>query len=468
VHTSFLILSQLIQSLQKDLAQATIREIISWNSDELYFILDTPYGQVNLKLIHTSYLQLFLTINDVERPRSQVRPHFSSVHGMPIERVYVPKNDRSVVMEMMDNSYLVVKLYHHRVNVILVKNSLIQERLNPKLDKHAAFDMEVLNKSSEVEVILPNPLKYYIQNEENNVSLNISSSERTIHQTDNVQEALQIFQSAFYKYTYLNLRKIEAVKALDKLIQQHSGFVNKTRIQIEQLRMMPAPNQVADVIMANLHAWGKSITSAEVFDFYQNKKVTIEIKQGMTPQRYAEQLYQKSKNRHKQFDKLESLIQEREQEILRLQSEKEKVLSAENHKDIGRWDKEQKKRVDLKEQELPFKTTSHSGFQIWIGKNAANNELLTLKYTHKDDLWLHARDVSGSHVVIKHQAGKPFPKEVIERAAEIAAFYSQRKTDSLCPVSYTTKKYIRKVKGTAVGSVRMDREEVLMVVPKSE
>lgn len=468
MHTSFLILSQLIQTLQKDFTQATIREIISWNSDELYFILDTPYGQVNFKLIHTSYLQLFIPIEDVERPRSQVRPHFASLQGMPIERVYVPNNDRSVVFELMDNSYLVIKLYHHRVNVILVKNGLIQERLNPKLDKHAAFDIAALNKQTEEFTSLPNPLLYYIHKEGNDVSLSIQPAEGDIHQTDNIQEALQIFQSNFYKYTFLNLRKEDAVKSLDKQLQQHSAFVQKTRTQLEQLRLMPAPNQVADVIMANLHAWKPNVISAEVFDFYQNKNVTIEIKQGMTPQRFAEQLYQKSKNRHKQFDKLESLIHEREHEILRLQAEKEKVLTAENHKDIGRWDKEQKKRVDSKEQELPFKTATHLGFQIWIGKNAANNELLTLKYAHKDDLWLHARDVSGSHVVIKHQAGKTFPKEVIERAAEIAAFYSQRKTDSLCPVSYTTKKYIRKVKGTAVGSVRMDREEVLMVVPKSE
>lgn len=466
MHTSFLILSQLIRSLQKDFTQATIREIISWSSDELYFILDTPYGQVNLKLIHTSYLQLFLPIEDVERPRSQVRPHFTSIQGMPIERVYVPNNDRSIVMELMDNSYLVIKLYHHRVNVILVKNGLIQERLNPKLDKHAAFEIAALDKQVDEVTALPDSLHFYIHKKENDISLSIDPEEGCIYDTANIQEALEVFQSNFYKYTFLNLRKEEAVKSLDKQIQQHTGFVQKTRTQLEQLRLMPAPNQVADVIMANLHAWTKGVTSADVFDFYQNKNVTIEIKQGMTPQRFAEQLYQKSKNRHKQFDKLESLIQERENEIERLKVEKDKVLSAENHKDIGRWDKEQKKRVDSKEQELPFKTATHLGFQIWIGKNAANNELLTLKYAHKDDLWLHARDVSGSHVVIKHQAGKAFPKEVIERAAEIAAFYSQRKTDSLCPVSYTTKKYIRKVKGTAVGSVRMDREEVLMVVPK--
>jgi predicted ribosome quality control (RQC) complex YloA/Tae2 family protein len=100
-----------------------------------------------------------------------------------------------------------------------------------------------------------------------------------------------------------------------------------------------------------------------------------------------------------------------------------------------------------------------------MGRNAKNNDVLTLQYAHKEDVWLHARDVSGSHVIIKAQSGTSIPMQVIEYAARIAAYYSQRKNDGLCPVSYTFKKYIRKIKGAAPGSVRMDREEVIMVEP---
>ena len=87
-----------------------------------------------------------------------------------------------------------------------------------------------------------------------------------------------------------------------------------------------------------------------------------------------------------------------------------------------------------------FKKVEYLGYVILIGRNAKNNDLLTKQYAFKEDLWLHARDVSGSHVVIKNQPGKKFPAPVIERAAELAAFYSKRKTDSLCPVIVTPKK----------------------------
>jgi predicted ribosome quality control (RQC) complex YloA/Tae2 family protein len=107
-------------------------------------------------------------------------------------------------------------------------------------------------------------------------------------------------------------------------------------------------------------------------------------------------------------------------------------------------------------------------FDILVGKNSKSNDKLTQKHTYKEDLWLHARDVTGSHVVLKYQAGKPFPPIVIEKAASLAAFYSQGKSNSLQPVICTPKKYVRKTKNMLPGQVIVDKEEkVLMVEPKS-
>ena len=70
-------------------------------------------------------------------------------------------------------------------------------------------------------------------------------------------------------------------------------------------------------------------------------------------------------------------------------------------------------------------------------------------------------------MLIKYQAGKPFPKDVIERAAGLAAWYSKRKNESLCPVAFTAKKYVRKRKGDLAGLVVVEREEVIMVEPRN-
>ena len=115
---------------------------------------------------------------------------------------------------------------------------------------------------------------------------------------------------------------------------------------------------------------------------------------------------------------------------------------------------------------MPYHEFEKSGFKIWVGKNAESNDTLTLKLSFKEDLWLHAKDVAGSHVLIKYQSGKKFPKDVIERAAQLAAYNSKRKTETLAPVVYTPKKYVRKRKGDPPGMVVVERETVIMVEPK--
>lgn len=106
------------------------------------------------------------------------------------------------------------------------------------------------------------------------------------------------------------------------------------------------------------------------------------------------------------------------------------------------------------------------GFEVWAGKNSANNDLLTVRHARPNDLWFHARGVGGSHVVLKvgSAAGEP-TKEAIRQAAAIAAYYSKHRNAKRVPVAYTERKYVRKPKGAAPGSVMVEREKVIMVDP---
>jgi predicted ribosome quality control (RQC) complex YloA/Tae2 family protein len=112
--------------------------------------------------------------------------------------------------------------------------------------------------------------------------------------------------------------------------------------------------------------------------------------------------------------------------------------------------------------DLPFKEYIYKGVKIWVGRNAKNNDLLLTKYAQKDDVWLHARDTSGSHVVIKSQNPS---MEILEYAASIAAYYSKRKSEKLVTVIYTPKKYVRKAKNLAAGQVIVEKEKTLLVEP---
>jgi len=117
---------------------------------------------------------------------------------------------------------------------------------------------------------------------------------------------------------------------------------------------------------------------------------------------------------------------------------------------------------------LPFRrfTLEDGGYTVWVGRNARESDVLTLQHARPYDLWMHARGVTGAHVVLRLRGRTDTPsKSVIERAAAIAAYFSKARGSSLVPVIVTPRKYVRKPKRAAPGAVMVEREEVLMVQP---
>jgi predicted ribosome quality control (RQC) complex YloA/Tae2 family protein len=220
--------------------------------------------------------------------------------------------------------------------------------------------------------------------------------------------------------------------------------------------------------MANLNTVPTGATTVQLPNFYNGQAEEIKLKAELSPQKNAALFYKKAKNQAIEIEFLTQSLKSKENE---LQSLSDLINSIEQARDLKSLrsivkdlnvDKTQGKETSV----TPFHKFEHKGFRILVGKNALNNDLLTLKHATKDDLWLHAKDVAGSHVVIKHQPGKKFPKDVIERAAQLAAYNSKRKTESLCPVIFTPKKFVRKRKGDPAGAMVVEKEEVIMVVPK--
>ena len=118
-------------------------------------------------------------------------------------------------------------------------------------------------------------------------------------------------------------------------------------------------------------------------------------------------------------------------------------------------------------QRLPFRRfVLENGYEVWVGRNARQNDTLTFRHARKYDLWMHARGVGGSHAVLRLPSRDARPgKPILERAAAIAAYYSKAQGSSLVPVMIAPRKYVRKPKGAAPGAVVVEREEVLLVEP---
>jgi predicted ribosome quality control (RQC) complex YloA/Tae2 family protein len=101
------------------------------------------------------------------------------------------------------------------------------------------------------------------------------------------------------------------------------------------------------------------------------------------------------------------------------------------------------------------------GAQILVGRNAADNDRLTLRVARPQDLWLHARGVTGAHVVVPLSKGKSCSPEALVDAATLAAHFSDLRGELIVDVLYTPRRFVHKRKGSAAGSVSLGREKVI-------
>ena len=109
---------------------------------------------------------------------------------------------------------------------------------------------------------------------------------------------------------------------------------------------------------------------------------------------------------------------------------------------------------------------SSDGYEILVGRAARTNDQLTFRVARPSDLWLHAADYPGSHVIIRSQGRSEFPQRTIIEAAQLAAKFSQASADSKVTIHYTQRKFLSKPKGAAPGLVRMSSFRTITVEPK--
>ncbi|HZX73808.1 MAG TPA: NFACT RNA binding domain-containing protein [Cyclobacteriaceae bacterium] len=518
MHNNYFFLRQLSKVLEEKVKGYTLVSCFSQNKDEL--ILEFNNAQQSF-FIKASLLPDFCCLTFPEhfsRSRKNSIDLFNEALMKKVIGIRQFKNERCFAVQLEGEFQLLFKMHGNRANIVLFQDQKAKEVFRSHLTTDFDIDLEKLDREidwskqyflSNIENLnksyftfgkivweyleslgfeSANPeLKwklisetlqkledsnYYILQTEKKIILSLLPFHQVAAQfNDPLKAANEFFftyshSEAFYK------EKAAALQLLNTQLKNGVAYIHKNKAKLEELEHDHHYQAWADLIMANMHAIKQGDEKITVENFYDNNRpVEIKLKKDLSPQKNAEAFYRKSKNRQIEIDKLKELIIPREKEIAFIQHHINQIEPETDLKSLRSKIAEASatsKTKAVKTEQLPFHEFEFKGYKIWVGKNAINNDLLTLKYTFKDDLWLHAKDVAGSHVVIKYQAGKKFPKDVIERAAELAAYNSKRKTDSLCPVAFTLKKFVRKRKGDPAGAMVVEREEVILVEPKLE
>ncbi|GAF66133.1 fibronectin/fibrinogen-binding protein [Bacillus sp. TS-2] len=270
---------------------------------------------------------------------------------------------------------------------------------------------------------------------------------------------------------------------LEKLLmneyQKNKKKIKKLEKTLVQADKAADDQKKGELLTAHMHLVKKGDTSVEVVDYYDpdGKIITIELLPLKTPSENA-QLYFKRYNKAKnsvaivkaQIEETKSEIVYFEQLIQQMESaspadidEIREELMEEGYIRKRQQKGDKKKKKDHKPQLERY--VSSNEIEFYVGKNNKQNDYLTNRFARQDEVWLHTKDIPGSHVVIRSTE----PDELtLQEAATVAAFYSKAKLSSSVPVDYTKIRHVKKPNGAKPGYVIYDNQTTLYVTPNED
>ncbi|MGL5717590.1 MAG: Rqc2 family fibronectin-binding protein [Paraclostridium sp.] len=235
-----------------------------------------------------------------------------------------------------------------------------------------------------------------------------------------------------------------------------------------------------ELITSYIYLIEKGMKSVEVQNFYEEDCPTVSIKlnPNLTPSENAQKYfkkYNKLKNAKieisqqvelslEEIDYLENIMLSIDncENLAELQDIKDELLKTGYMKG-----KSSSKKIKPSLTTKPHEFISSDGFTILVGKNNKQNDHLTLKVANSDDIWMHTKNIPGSHVIIKTD-GKSVPDNTLLEGAMLAAFFSKSKMSAQVPVDYTLKKNIKKPNRAKPGMVIYETNSTIYVTPTEE
>jgi len=276
-------------------------------------------------------------------------------------------------------------------------------------------------------------------------------------------------------------RLVQKKSALNKILNNYLDRCNK-KIAIHQDTL----RQVADrdkfklygeLITANIYCIPKNAKKVSLLNYYSenNEYIDIPLDENLLPQDNAQMYFKKFAKAKNAFNYASAQLEDAYKELEYIESVIQNLDSATSTQEIEEIRQElvnvgylsesrsSKNKKNVRPLE-PYRYKSSDGYDILVGRNNVQNDILTLKTASSNDLWLHTKNIPGSHVIVKKQAGD-IPDTTLIEAALIAAYHSKGKMSSHVEVDYTQVKNVKKPKGAKPGMVTYVNYKTIVVTP---
>ena len=274
----------------------------------------------------------------------------------------------------------------------------------------------------------------------------------------------------------------------DRVKQQASELIrrvenelqkNRHKLKKQEKELLATDNaeefrQKGELLTTFLHQVPNDQDQVILDNYYTNQPITIALDKALTPNQNAQRYFKRYQKLKEAVKYLTELIEETKATILYLESV-ETVLNQAGLEEIAEIREEliqtgfirRRQREKIQKRKKPEQYLASDGKTIiYVGRNNLQNEELTFKMARKEELWFHAKDIPGSHVVI---SGNLDPSDEVKTdAAELAAYFSQGRLSNLVQVDMIEVKKLNKPTGGKPGFVTYTGQKTLRVTPDSE
>ncbi|MFN5888928.1 MAG: NFACT RNA binding domain-containing protein [Bacteroidota bacterium] len=414
----------------------------SFDKDTLYlqFAKKNFRRCIEIKIID-GYLLIFNSLKDLSSTNTKKgQLQFKELENAKISNVSAIDNDRLFYFNFSDSKRLWIKGFGKFSNVLLQEFDKDADAWHP-----TPTNIFRLGNKSDWEFHL---------HEIYPATASIITEQQLIERIEHWESKSL---TAFREYIF-QTQKHQKLRKTEQRLQHLNRILKDSISRLENLKLKRSNKEIGDLILAHAHSLRPGISKALVTDYYTQQRIWLKLNPDLSAADNAKKYYGKAKNEVIENQKLKENIETTKTSIKLLEAEYSKILEINNLKDLKPFKKED---VLKKTDTLPYKELTIQGYTLWVGKNAKSNDEL-LRLSSKNDLWLHAKDFTGSHVIIRKR-GIEYPKEIVEIAAKLAATNSKAKTQSVVPVIFTLRKFVTKVKGGLPGQVNIQKESIIDV-----
>lgn len=292
--------------------------------------------------------------------------------------------------------------------------------------------------------------------------------------TESLSQALEAFYRDKAESDRVNQQASDLVQRVDAELAKNRLKLTKQTEELAATETAEDFRQKGELLTTFIHQVPKDQDQVTLDNYYTGEPLTIALDKALSPSQNAQRYFKKYQKLKEAVKHLTGLIEETKQTILYLESV-ELLLSQASREDIAEIRDElvqtgfirRRSQDKLHKRKKPERYLATDGKTIiLVGRNNLQNEELTFKLARKNELWFHAKDLAGSHVVIKDNLDPT--DEVKTDAAELAAYYSKARLSNLVQVDMIEVRKLNKPAGGKLGLVTYTGQKTLRVTPSAE